>query len=34
MFGYLVVGDVLDKIIMYVSGLHPTVTCVVEEEKK
>ena len=34
MFGYLVVGDVLGKIIMYVSGLHPIVTCVVEEEKK
>ena len=32
MFGYLVVGDALSKLTMYVTGLHTRVTCV-EEEK-
>ena len=34
MFGYLVVGDVMNRIIMFAFDIHHSVTCVVEEDKK
>ena len=34
MFGYLVVGDAAGKLVNYMSGTYPVVTCIREEDKK